>query len=103
MDWIDTLSSGLLSHTIIPSSRLTELWDHVKRKLKEHIKEYGILFFQIPIYVKHYQQQKPELLSLQIVPVPYHLKRKSPEENHAYTWLKPDHYMLAMSSLIYLA
>ena len=52
----------------------------------------------MPIYVKHYQQQTLELFSLQTVPVPYHPNRKSPDENHAYTWLKPDHDMLAMSS-----
>ena len=62
-----------------------------------------MLILQIPIYVKHYQQQTFELFSLQTVPVPYHPNRKSSNENHAYTWLKPDHDMLAMSSSTYLA
>ena len=58
---------------------------------------------QIPIYIKHYQQQILELLSLQTVPVPYHPNRKSSDDNHAYTWLNPDYDMLAMSSSTYLA
>ena len=62
-----------------------------------------MLIFQIPIYVKHYQQQTLGLFSLQTVPVPYHPNRKSSDEHHAYTWLKPDHDMLAMSSSTYLA
>ena len=38
MDGLDTLSSGLPSHTIIPPGNLAELLDHVKRKLIEHFK-----------------------------------------------------------------
>ena len=125
MDRLDTLSSSLLSHTTIPPGKLAELLDHVKMKLIEHFKEYelamteihrnydlplvshsstdGMLTLEIPIYVKHYQQQTLELLSLQTVPVPYHPNRKSSDKNHAYTWLKPDHDMLAMISSTYLA
>ena len=62
----------------------------------------GMLILQIPIYIKHYQQQTLELFHLQTVPVPYHPSRKSSDDNHAYTWLKPDHDMLAMSSSTYL-
>ena len=43
------------------------------------------------------------MFSLQTVPVSYHPNRKSSDDNHAYTWLKPDHDMLAMSSSTYLA
>ena len=60
-----------------------------------------MLILQIPIYVKYYQLQTLELFSLQTVPVPYHPNRKS--SYHAYTWLKPDHDMLAMSSSTYIA
>ena len=124
MDRLDTLSSGLLSHTIIPPGKLAELLGHVKMKLIEHFKEYelamteihqnydlpwvsyrytdGMLILQIPIYVKCYQQQTLELFSPQTVPVPYHPNRKSSDENHAYTWLKLGHDMLAMSSSTYL-
>ena len=78
IDGLDTLFSSLLSYTIIPPGILAELLDHVKRKLVEHFKgcelvvieihQYSdlplvrysytddVLFFQIPIYVKHYQQ-----------------------------------------------
>ena len=109
MDGLDTLSSGLLSHTILPPDKLAELLDHVKMKLVEHFKEYELamteihqyydlplvsysytddmLILQILIYVKHYQEQTWELFSLQTVPVPYHLNRNSSNENHAYTWL----------------
>ena len=62
-----------------------------------------MLVLQIPIYVKHYQHQTLELFSLQAVPLPYHPNRKSLEEEHAYTWLKPDHDMLAMNDSPYLA
>ena len=44
-----------------------------------------------------------ELFSLQAVPVPYHPNSKSSDDKQAYTWLKPDHDMLAMSSSTYLA
>ena len=44
-----------------------------------------------------------ELFSLQTVPVPYHPNSKSSDDNQAYTWLKPHHDMLAMSSSTYLA
>ena len=110
MDGLETLSSGLLSHTIIPPVKLAELLSHLKMELIEHFKEYelamteihqyydlplvsysctaGMLILQISIYIKHYQQQTLELFSLQTVPVPYHLKRKSSDDNHAYTWLK---------------
>ena len=62
-----------------------------------------MLILQIPIYIKRNQQQSLELFSLQTVPVPYHPNRKSSDENFAYTWLKSDHDMLAMSSSTYLA
>ena len=62
-----------------------------------------MFILQIPIYVKHSQQQTLELFHLQTVPVPYHPIRKSSVGKHAYTWFKPYHDMLAMSSSIYLA
>ena len=125
MDGLDTLSSGLFSHTLIPPGKLAELLDHVKMELIEHFKEYELamteihqyydlplvsfsytddmLILQIPIYIIDYQQQTLELFNLQTFPVPYHPNRKSSDENHAYTWLKPDHDMLAMSSSTYFA
>ena len=125
MDGVDSLSSGLLSHTIIPPGKLAELLEHVNMELIEHFKEYelamteihqcydlplvncsytdGMLILQIPIYIKHYQQQTLELFILQTVPVPYHPNSKSSADNQAYTWLKPDHDMLAMSRSTYLA
>ena len=125
MDGLDSLSSGLLSHSIIPPGKLAELLEHVNMELIEHFKEYelamteihqyydlplvsysytdGMLILQIPIYIKHYQQQTLELFSLQTVPVPYHPNSKSSDDKQAYTWLKPDHDMLAMSSSTYLA
>ena len=123
MDRLDTLSSGLLSYTIIPPGKLAELLEHVNMELIEHFKEYelamteihqyydlplvsysytdGMLILQIPIYIKHYLQQTLELFSLQTVPVPYHPNSKSSDDKQAYTWLKPDHDMLAMSSSTY--
>ena len=82
MDILDILSSGLLSHIIIPPGKLAELLDHVKMKLIEHFKEYELalteiyqyynlplvsymytddmLILHIPIYVKHYRCQTLE-------------------------------------------
>ena len=42
MDGLDTLSSGLLSHTRIPPGKVAELLDYVKMKLIEHCNEYGL-------------------------------------------------------------
>ena len=86
LDGLDTLSSGLLSHAIIPPGKLAELLEHVIMELIEHFKEYelamteihqyydlplviysytdGMLILQIPIYIKHCQQQTLELFSL---------------------------------------
>ena len=100
MDGPDTLSSGLLSHTIIPPSKLADLLDHVKMKLIEHFKEYELALKEIHQY---YTLQTLEMFSLQTVPVSYHPNRKSSDENHDYTWLKPDHDMLVISSSTYLA
>ena len=40
MDGLDTSSSGLLSHAIIPPGKLAELLDHVNMELIEHFKQY---------------------------------------------------------------
>ena len=75
MNGLDSLSSGLLSHTTIPG-KLAELLEHVNMEMIEHFKEYelamteihqyydlpllsysytdGMLILQIPIYIKHY-------------------------------------------------
>ena len=47
MDGLDTLSSGLLSHTIIPPGKLAELLGHVKMELIEHFKEYELAMTEI--------------------------------------------------------
>ena len=79
MGGLDSLSSGLLSHSIIPPGKLKELLEHVNMELIEHFKEYELamteihqyydlplvsyshtddmLILQIPIYLKQYQQQ----------------------------------------------
>ena len=41
----------------------------------------GMHILQIPIYIKHYQQQRLELFSLQSVPVPYYPNSKSSDDN----------------------
>ena len=124
MDGLDSLSSGLLSHTIIPPGKLAELSEHVNMELIEHFKEYelamteihqyydlplvsyfytdGMLILQIPIYI-NITNNSHWNCCLQTVPVPYHPNSKSSDDNQAYTWLKPDHDMLAMSSSTYLA
>ena len=47
MDGLNTLSSGLLSHTIIPPAKLSELIHQVKMKLIEHFKEYELAMTEI--------------------------------------------------------
>ena len=47
MDGLDTLSSGLLSHTIILLGKFAELLDHGKMKLIEHFKEYELAMTEI--------------------------------------------------------
>ena len=103
MDGLDTLSSCLLSHTIIPPGILSELLNCLKRKLMKHFKEYefpmteihqfydlplvsysytdNMLVLQIPICVKHYTQHTVKLSTLQEVPVLYHPSHKSFDEN----------------------
>ena len=49
-DGLDTLSSGLLSHTIKPPGQLAELLVHVKMKLIEHFKEYELAMTEIHQY-----------------------------------------------------
>ena len=105
MDGLDTLSSGLFYHTIIPPGKLAELLDHAKMKFIYHFNEYELamteihqyydlplvrynytddmIILQVPIYVKHYQQQTLELFSLQTVSVTYPPNRKSSDVNHA--------------------
>ena len=55
-----------------------------------------MLILQIRIYIKHYWQQTLEMFSLHTVPVPSHPNRKSSDDNHAYTWLKPDQDMFTI-------
>ena len=50
MDGLDTLSSVLLSHTIIPPGKLAELLGHVKMELIEHFKEYELAMTEIHQY-----------------------------------------------------
>ena len=47
MNGLDTLSSGLLSHTIILPGKLAEILHHVKMKLIEHFKEYELAMIEI--------------------------------------------------------
>ena len=82
---------------------MTEIHQYCDLPLVSYSYTDEMLILQISIYIKHYQQQTLELFILQTVPVPYHPNRKSSDDNHAYTWLKPDHEMLAMSSSTYLA
>ena len=50
MDGLDTLSSGLLSHTIIPPGRLAQFLEHVNMELIEHFKEYELAMTEIHQY-----------------------------------------------------
>ena len=50
MDGLDNLSSGLLSYTIIPPSKLAELLDHVKMKLIDYFKTYKLAMTEIHQY-----------------------------------------------------
>ena len=50
MDGLDSLSSGLLSHSIIPPGKLAELLEHVNIELIEHFKEYELAITEIHQY-----------------------------------------------------
>ena len=50
MDELDTLSLGLLSHTIIPPGKLAGLLGHVKMELIKHFKEYELAMTEIHQY-----------------------------------------------------
>ena len=50
MGGLDTLYSGLLSHTIIPWGKLVELLGHVNMELMEHFKEYEFTMTEIHQY-----------------------------------------------------
>ena len=82
---------------------MTEIYQYYDLTLVNYSYTDDMLVLQILNYAKLYQQQTLELLSLQHIPIPYHLNKKSSDEKHAYTWSKPDHGMLAMSSSTYLA
>ena len=47
MDRLDTLSSGLFSHTIFPPVRLAELLYHLKEEIIENFKEYELAITEI--------------------------------------------------------
>ena len=47
MDGLDSLSSGLLSHSIITPGKLAELLEHVSMELIEHFKEYELAMIKI--------------------------------------------------------
>ena len=48
--WIESLSSGLLTHSIIPPGKLAELLEHVNMELIEHFKEYELAMTEIHQY-----------------------------------------------------
>ena len=50
MDGLDSLSSGLLSHSIIPPGKLAELFKHVNMELIEHFKEYELAMTEMHQY-----------------------------------------------------
>ena len=93
----------LIEHSKEYELAMTEIHQYYDLPLVSYSYADEMLILQIPIYIKHYQQQTLEVFSLQTVPVPYHPNRKSSDDNHAYTWLKPDHDMLVMSSSTYMA
>ena len=123
MDALDKLSTGSLSHTVIPPHLLKTYLNHVQETLASQYPEYELIMtevqqyydlplchfdyhenmvgIQIPLYVKHYTQQPLDLYYLQTVPVPYDIHDsvfKDPrEEKVAYTQLSPKHKFLAMS------
>ena len=74
MDGLDTLSSGLLSHTIIPPGKLTELLDHVNMELIEHFKEYELAitemhqYYDLPLVSHSYTD------GMLILPIPIYIK-----------------------------
>ena len=77
---------------------MTDIHQYCDLPLVSHSYTDDMIVLQVPIHVKHYQKQILELFRLQTVPVPYHPNRKFLDEKHTYTWLKPDHDILTISS-----
>ena len=77
---------------------MTEIHQYYDLPLVSYSYMDDVVNLQIPICIKAYQQQTLELISSRTVPVPYHPNRKSLDEKHTFTWLKPEHDVLAVSS-----
>ena len=65
---------------------MTEIHQCYHLPLASSSNTYDTFVLQIPIYVKHYQQQTLDLFSLQTLPEPYHPNRKSSGQKHSQTW-----------------
>ena len=67
---------------------MTEIHQYYDLPLVNYSYIDGMLILQIPIYIKHYQQQTLELFSLQTVLVPYHPNKKSSDDQSCLNMVK---------------
>ena len=127
LDALDTLSTGYLSHSVIPPYMLAQMIREVRETLILSYPEFelvlnqvhqyynipigsftysdGILAIQVPLLVKPKLQEPLMMYQLRTVPVPYHMDidMVSEKENRfAYTWLKMQKPLLAMSEDTYI-
>ena len=127
IDALDTLSSGFLAPSVIQPGILADLINQVDQELRTTFPQYtmalsvpelyynvplvrhtfanDMLGVQIPLFVQHHTQKPLNLYSVQTVPVPFHVNQDimKPDSNeHGYTWLKPQHELLAMTYSTYV-
>jgi hypothetical protein len=118
MDALDTLTTGLISHVVIPPSDLEEILKIVASDLRNHYRDYelvlttvqqyydlpivtfgykdGFVVIDIPLFIRPIHQNVLNLYNIRTVPVPFHI-RDQQDPTGPYTWLKPTHPLLGMS------
>ena len=124
---LDTLSTGHLSHSVVPPFTLKQMVTHTKETLIMRYPEFelvmndipdyynvpigsfayhdGLLTIQVPLLIKPRLQEELKLYQLKTVPVPYHMNPDMVDETEStetYTWLRPTRELLAMSSDTYI-
>ena len=86
---------------------LTRIWSNIRKgmaifdlPLVNFGFEANLLAIRIPGLTEYYTQKALELFHLESVPVVFHINHKifeADESKMAYTWIKPEHLLLAMT------
>jgi hypothetical protein len=128
MDALDNLSNGLVSHKLITPEMFTTVLDQIRSDIQDYYPEYELVMnsvqeyydlpltkfqyhknqivIQVPLYIRHYQQNPLDVYNLQTVHVPYNMNQKLKVDNPSpapYTKLTPKSNLLAMSYSTYIS